>query len=945
MRHLRSSRRSGRRERGQILVLFELVMIMILGFAAMVVDLGVLRNNRQILVNTLDAAAMAGASMLPVDNAQPGHTVAEVEALIDANIQKNYPGLTGYTIGYRCLIRADAVTGLPMISQDLPGQCDPHHSLGRTPPVYAVASDFTGAGKGRVSACDPKPPNNDRCNVVVVTGSSTTDYKLAPVLGVSSGSTGTIVAAACKGTMCGESTVVPVDLVIILDRTGSMSGNDSSGHNKIQSLKDAANSILGVYDPAKQRVALALTGPGAVDAAGNPTLNSCPSGGTAYGTADDSNFAPTTTLSGASTTLGSAATTINAPKTNLGGPSTTLSAAITNSTTTIPVTAKTGFPTTFPFSIQIDNEQMSVTGNSGTSWKVASRTGGVAHASGAQVGLVGYLTAAATPITVTSAAGFPTSGPYSIQIDSEQMLVNGGYGTTTWNVLRGQGGTTAATHSSGRTAILVITTASTAIPVTAKTGFPTTYPFTIKIDSEQMSVTGSPSGTLWTVTRGQGGTAAATHANGAAVSWDIDRDDTTIFVASEAGFPTSYPFTIKINSEDMSVTAAPTSTTWTVTRATDGTTAVLHAGGTAVNMVVGKTDTTIRVASAIGFPKLTSIGNTQYTILIDSEMMRVTNVSGTATATTVLNVTRGFSGTTAATHTSGTTVINWNGWIPGQDVADPSSNTDGVWVPVGLSGTDTDSPPANPSGPNGTYELAGIANPASTIVKSINCIQSWSSGTTLAMPLAYAKWYLDTYGRPDVAKGILIETDGHPQDGGNFAAGLDLPQFTCTAAIAAAAAAKAEGIKIYGVGYGISGTCGGDSPSNSSEANSGMTARQLLQTVASGTAAPYYFESTYGADLASYFQQIAINLANGGAHLVQLYPIPVITGVGSGSVTGMYFTGVTSVMFGGASAGIGTVTDTSISITLPGGLTHGQTYPVVVTTPGGSSAAYMYTYP
>jgi hypothetical protein len=59
----------------------------------------------------------------------------------------------------------------------------------------------------------------------------------------------------------------------------------------------------------------------------------------------------------------------------------------------------------------------------------------------------------------------------------------------------------------------------------------------------------------------------------------------------------------------------------------------------------------------------------------------------------------------------------------------------------------------------------------------------------------------------------------------------------------------------------------------------------------------------------------------------------------------MYFTGASSVMFGGASAGIGTVTDTSISITLPGGLTHGQTYPVVVTTPGGSSAPYDYLYP
>src|SRR5664280_188208 len=233
MRHSRGSRRGGKRERGQILVLFELVMIVILGFSAMVIDLGVLRNNKQILVNTLDSAAMAGASRLPVDGAldpSDPHSPESAKDLIVENMKANYPSLVvdvDYHITYKCLIRADVVTGLPMISTDIPGQCDPHNALGHvplvgTPPVYAVASDFTGAGKTRVSDC--KPELGDRCNVVVITGSSTTQYALTPALpgAPSSGSSGAVVAAACKGTMCGESTVVPVDLVVILDRTGSM---------------------------------------------------------------------------------------------------------------------------------------------------------------------------------------------------------------------------------------------------------------------------------------------------------------------------------------------------------------------------------------------------------------------------------------------------------------------------------------------------------------------------------------------------------------------------------------------------------------------------------------------------------------------------------------------------------------------------------------------------
>ncbi|MFE5037174.1 hypothetical protein [Streptomyces sp. NPDC056683] len=60
-------------------------------------------------------------------------------------------------------------------------------------------------------------------------------------------------------------------------------------------------------------------------------------------------------------------------------------------------------------------------------------------------------TTSATSITVTSAAGFPGSGNYNIQVDSEVMTVTGGQGTTTWTVTRGVNGSTAATHSGGAT--------------------------------------------------------------------------------------------------------------------------------------------------------------------------------------------------------------------------------------------------------------------------------------------------------------------------------------------------------------------------------------------------------------------------------------------------------------------------------------------------------------
>lgn len=63
--------------------------------------------------------------------------------------------------------------------------------------------------------------------------------------------------------------------------------------------------------------------------------------------------------------------------------------------------------------------------------------------------LAASLDASATTLTVSSAAGFPASAPFLIQIENERLLVEGGAGTTTWTVKRGVDGTAAAAHNSG----------------------------------------------------------------------------------------------------------------------------------------------------------------------------------------------------------------------------------------------------------------------------------------------------------------------------------------------------------------------------------------------------------------------------------------------------------------------------------------------------------------
>ena len=71
---------------------------------------------------------------------------------------------------------------------------------------------------------------------------------------------------------------------------------------------------------------------------------------------------------------------------------------------------------------------------------------------GASTTLTGAMTATQTTVSVASAANFPTS-QFQIRIDDEYMTVTAGFGTTTWTVTRGAGGSTATTHANGQTLI------------------------------------------------------------------------------------------------------------------------------------------------------------------------------------------------------------------------------------------------------------------------------------------------------------------------------------------------------------------------------------------------------------------------------------------------------------------------------------------------------------
>lgn len=71
-------------------------------------------------------------------------------------------------------------------------------------------------------------------------------------------------------------------------------------------------------------------------------------------------------------------------------------------------------------------------------------------------------------------------------------------------------------------AAAITTTGQSSITVSAYVGFPTTAAFSILIDTEVLRVTAGYGTTTWTVTRGYDSTTAATHSNGATITYVPD---------------------------------------------------------------------------------------------------------------------------------------------------------------------------------------------------------------------------------------------------------------------------------------------------------------------------------------------------------------------------------------------------------------------------------------
>jgi hypothetical protein len=148
------------------------------------------------------------------------------------------------------------------------------------------------------------------------------------------------------------------------------------------------------------------------------------------------------------------------------------------------------------------------------------------------------------------------------------------------------------------------------------------------------------------------------------------------------------------------------------------------------------------------------------------------------------------------------------------------------------------------------YKKNGVLDPTSNLVSTVNCIQV-GQNTAYAGALNAAQAELNTDGRPNAMHVIVFLTDG--------AANTGSPS-PCADGVAAAANVKAQGTRIYSIGYNV-----GSDPCSQDPAGS-ITPDIALSEIAT-TPSDYYVKTDTGT-LDGIFSAIAADIGQGASRLV-----------------------------------------------------------------------------
>jgi putative Flp pilus-assembly TadE/G-like protein len=203
----RIANQSTHRESGQALVIVVLFLFVLLGMAAMVIDVGYAYYAHRSLQAQVDAAALAGAQELP-------------DAAKATQVAYDYSGRVG---------SKNAQSNVQNVQVQVQTRC-----------------------LSRIPGCDP-------VNAVVVEETAAVKTLFAGVLGIKN------FNIRARSTACSPCGTKPLDVVLVLDRTGSMcqthSGANDPACTDLTNAKDGMKSFLEFFDSNSHWVGLAALPP------------------------------------------------------------------------------------------------------------------------------------------------------------------------------------------------------------------------------------------------------------------------------------------------------------------------------------------------------------------------------------------------------------------------------------------------------------------------------------------------------------------------------------------------------------------------------------------------------------------------------------------------------------------------------------------------------------
>jgi hypothetical protein len=194
--------RGARGERGQVLPLVVMALVCLLGVAAFAIDVGYAYYAKRQLQSATDAAALAGAQDLPL----AATAIATATSYAAANTPANLSGFD-FTYQTKCTNTSVIASG-----------CD--------------------------DAVNP--------NALIVSGTARTDTWFAGLFGIDH------IDVSAHANACSPCSATPVDIVVAIDRTGSMcTPRGPAGEcTDLNNAKDGVRTMLGMLNPPYAKIGM-----------------------------------------------------------------------------------------------------------------------------------------------------------------------------------------------------------------------------------------------------------------------------------------------------------------------------------------------------------------------------------------------------------------------------------------------------------------------------------------------------------------------------------------------------------------------------------------------------------------------------------------------------------------------------------------------------------------